>query len=168
MKTVDKQWYTIKVPRLSTTYNGYKTSKYGSNFNFPYYHSLNEWLLGATNGNQGQTLIGIISSAWFNSPWHCSDLMLFPHHSTIHHGTTVIWYNFPTIVEFAKAPWWFGIISPPWYNSPWNHDTLVIWYNFPHHGTIHHCTVVIWYNFPTMVQFTKAPWHHWNQIKIKM
>ena len=25
----------------------------------PYYHPLNQWLLGATNGNQGQTMMHI-------------------------------------------------------------------------------------------------------------
>ena len=35
MVTKDKQWCTFNVLRLSTTYNGYKTSKYASNFKFP-------------------------------------------------------------------------------------------------------------------------------------
>ena len=47
MVTMDKQWCTFNVLRLSTTYNGYKTSKYASNFKIPYYHPLNLWLLWA-------------------------------------------------------------------------------------------------------------------------
>ena len=35
MVTKDKQWCTFNVLRLSTTYNGYKISKYASNFKFP-------------------------------------------------------------------------------------------------------------------------------------
>ena len=35
MVTKDKQWSTFDVLRLSTTCNGYKTSKYASNFQFP-------------------------------------------------------------------------------------------------------------------------------------
>ena len=57
MVTMDKQWCTFNVLRISTTYNGYKTSKYASNFKFPYYHPLNLWLLWATNGNQEQTVM---------------------------------------------------------------------------------------------------------------
>ena len=40
---------------LSTNYNGYNCSKYALNFKFPIITPLNQWLLGATNGNQGQT-----------------------------------------------------------------------------------------------------------------
>ena len=32
MVTKAKEWYSFKVPRLLTTYNGLKASKYGSNF----------------------------------------------------------------------------------------------------------------------------------------
>ena len=42
---------------ITTEDNGYKTSKYVTNFKFPYYHPLHQWLLGATNGNQGQKVI---------------------------------------------------------------------------------------------------------------
>ena len=42
-----------------TTYNGYNMSKYASNFKIPHYHPLNQWLLWATNGNQGQIMMHI-------------------------------------------------------------------------------------------------------------
>ena len=61
MVTKDKQWLTFEVIRLSTNYNGSNSSKYALNFKFSYYHPLNQWLLGATNGNQGQTVIDIWS-----------------------------------------------------------------------------------------------------------
>ena len=32
----------------------------------PYYHPLNQWLLGATNGNQGQAVMHIQSSGTIN------------------------------------------------------------------------------------------------------
>ena len=59
METKDKQWCTFEVLSLSNTYNGYNMSKYVSNFEIPYYHPLNQWLLGATNGNQGQIMMHI-------------------------------------------------------------------------------------------------------------
>ena len=48
MVTKDKQGWAFEILRLSTHYNGYKPLKL-----CPYYHLLNQWLLGATNGNQG-------------------------------------------------------------------------------------------------------------------
>ena len=47
----------VFVLRLSTTHNGYKTSKICLKLQIPYYHPLNLWLLGATNGNHGQTVM---------------------------------------------------------------------------------------------------------------
>ena len=35
MVAIDKQWYTLSFLGLSTTYNGYKTSKYIQNLKFP-------------------------------------------------------------------------------------------------------------------------------------
>ena len=35
MVTKNKQWCTFDILRQSTTYSGYKTSKYDSNFKFP-------------------------------------------------------------------------------------------------------------------------------------
>ena len=70
------------------------------------------------------------------APRYCGDLVYFPHHGTIHRGTTVM-------VQFTAAPQYCG--------------DLVY---FPHHGTIHRSTTVTWYIFPTMVQFTTALWHH--------
>ena len=52
METKDKQWGTFKVLRIFMTYNGYNMSKYASNFKIPHYNPLNQWLLGATNGNK--------------------------------------------------------------------------------------------------------------------
>ena len=40
-------------------YNGSNSLKYALNFKIPYYHPLNQWLLWATNGNQGQTVMDI-------------------------------------------------------------------------------------------------------------
>ena len=57
MVTKDQQWCTFKVLRILTTYNGYNMSKYASNFKIPYYHLLNQWLLGATSANKGQTMM---------------------------------------------------------------------------------------------------------------
>ena len=54
MVTKDKQWWSFECLRLSTNYNGYNSSKYSYKLQIPYYHPLNQWLLGATNGNQGQ------------------------------------------------------------------------------------------------------------------
>ena len=34
----------------------------------PYYHPLNQWLLGATNGNQGHTVMHLYSSEDINHP----------------------------------------------------------------------------------------------------
>ena len=59
MVTKDKESYTFKVLTLSNVYNGYNMSKYGSNLQIPYYNPLNQWLLGATNGNQGQMVMHI-------------------------------------------------------------------------------------------------------------
>ena len=53
MVTKDKQWWNFESLRLSTNYNGYNSSKYALNFKFTYYNPLNQWLLGATDGNQG-------------------------------------------------------------------------------------------------------------------
>ena len=51
--------YSNIVLSLSNTCSGYNMSKYASNFKIPYYHPLNQWLLGATNGNQGQIMMHI-------------------------------------------------------------------------------------------------------------
>ena len=40
-------------------YNGYNCSKYAFKLQIAYYHPLNQWLLWATNGNQGQTVMDI-------------------------------------------------------------------------------------------------------------
>ena len=45
----------------STNYNGYTSSKY--ELQIQYYHPLNQWLLGATNGNQGQTVMTFEASS---------------------------------------------------------------------------------------------------------
>ena len=37
----------------------YNTLKYALNIKICYYHPLNLWLLGATNGTQGQTMIDL-------------------------------------------------------------------------------------------------------------
>ena len=37
---------------------------------FPYYHPLNEWLLWATNGNQGQTVTHFQSSKTINHTYN--------------------------------------------------------------------------------------------------
>ena len=55
----DKQGGAFEVLRLSTHYNGYKPLKLCLKLQIPYYHLLNQWLVGATNGNQGQTRIGL-------------------------------------------------------------------------------------------------------------
>ena len=52
----------FEVLRLSSTQNGYVTSKYASILKFPYYHSLKMWLLRPTNGNQGQIMKDLGSS----------------------------------------------------------------------------------------------------------
>ena len=49
----DKQRWAFEILRLSTHYNGYKPLKLCLKLQIPYYHLLNQWLLGATNGNQG-------------------------------------------------------------------------------------------------------------------
>ena len=59
MVTMDKKWCAFHVLRLSNTYNGYNSSKYALKPQIPYYHPLNQWLLGATNGNQGQIMMHI-------------------------------------------------------------------------------------------------------------
>ena len=59
MVTKDKQGWIIEVLRLSTNYNGSNSSKYAIKLQISYYQPLNQWLLGATNGNQGQTVIDI-------------------------------------------------------------------------------------------------------------
>ena len=43
-------------PKIKT-YTYIKTSNMFKNFKFPYCHPLNQWLLAATNGNQGPTLM---------------------------------------------------------------------------------------------------------------
>ena len=43
-------------------YNGYNCSKYALNFKFSIIIPLNQWLLWATNGNQGQKVMDIQSS----------------------------------------------------------------------------------------------------------
>ena len=40
-------------------YKRFNISKYTLNVKIPYYHPLNQWLLWATNGNQGQTVMDI-------------------------------------------------------------------------------------------------------------
>ena len=55
MITKDKQGLTFEVIRLSTNCNGPNRTKYALKLQIPYYQPLNQWLLGATNGNQGQT-----------------------------------------------------------------------------------------------------------------
>ena len=55
----DKQGWAFEILRLSTHYNGYKPLKLCLKLQIPYYHPLNQWLLGATNGNQGQTRMGL-------------------------------------------------------------------------------------------------------------
>ena len=53
MVTKDKQMGLV----LSLSkYNGLKICL---KLQIPYYHPLNQWLLGATNGNQGQTRMGL-------------------------------------------------------------------------------------------------------------
>ena len=59
MVTKDKQGWAFEILRLSTHYNGYKPLKLCLKLQIPYYHLLNQWLLGATNGNQGQTRMGL-------------------------------------------------------------------------------------------------------------
>ena len=46
MVTKDKWLYIFDVPRLST-YNGYKTSKYDSNFKFPIIAIMKKWKMAA-------------------------------------------------------------------------------------------------------------------------
>ena len=55
MVAKDKQEWASEILKLSTHYNGYKPLKICLKLQIPYYHLLNQWLLGATNGNQGQT-----------------------------------------------------------------------------------------------------------------
>ena len=62
MVTKDKRWLTFEVLKLSVNYNGSNSSKYALNFKFPIITLLNQWLLWATNGNQGQTVMDIWSS----------------------------------------------------------------------------------------------------------
>ena len=66
MVTKDKQWSTFEGLRLSTNYNGYNSSKYALKLQIPYYHPLNEWLLGATNGNQAQIVMKLWKSKTIN------------------------------------------------------------------------------------------------------
>ena len=49
MVTKDKQGWAFEILRLSTHYNGYKPLKICLKLQIPYYHPLNQWLLGATN-----------------------------------------------------------------------------------------------------------------------
>ena len=56
------------MPLKCTVEMGYSTSKYDLNFQIPYYHSLNQWLLWVTNGNQGQTVMDLWSSKTINHP----------------------------------------------------------------------------------------------------
>ena len=56
--TMDKQWWALKVLRISST----KMSVIPQNMpklQIPYYHPLNESLLGVTNDKQGQTMTDI-------------------------------------------------------------------------------------------------------------
>ena len=62
MVTKGKQWWTFEVLGPSMIYNGYNCSKYALNFKFPIITLLNQWLLWATNGNQGQKVMDIWSS----------------------------------------------------------------------------------------------------------
>ena len=43
MVTMDKQWCTFSIQKLSTTNNVYKTSKYAPNFKFPI---ITHWIYG--------------------------------------------------------------------------------------------------------------------------
>ena len=61
MVTKDKKWWTFEVSSLSTTYNGYNCSKYDLKIQIQYYHPVNQWLLGATDGNQGQKVMDLWS-----------------------------------------------------------------------------------------------------------
>ena len=66
MVTKDKQWWTFEVLRLSINYNGYKLLKICLKLQIPYYHPINQWLLTATNANQGQTEMDLWSSETIN------------------------------------------------------------------------------------------------------
>ena len=46
--------------------NGYNTTKYAIKLQILYNHPLNQWLLGATNGNQGQTVMDLWSFETIN------------------------------------------------------------------------------------------------------
>ena len=63
--TKDKQWWTFEVLKLSITQNGYEL-KICIKLQIPYYHPLIQWLLGATNGNQGQAVMDPWSSETTN------------------------------------------------------------------------------------------------------
>ena len=45
-------------PDYQQTIMGINLSKIFLKLQISYYHPLNQWLLGATNGNQGQTVMG--------------------------------------------------------------------------------------------------------------
>ena len=100
---MDKQWCTFNILRLSTTHNGYKTSKICLKLQIPYYHELNVWLLGATTSAHPS----VYPSAHLHTPpctsAHDSDWLIVP--TTTNH--------IPAFKNLINIKSWFFSTSPP-------------------------------------------------------